>query len=59
MLLQLFKCQQCDHRFEAKVLDNSEPEERHRPGSPLRCPKCGFSLLDLLRTIAHRVRRAS
>ena len=59
MVLQQFKCQQCNHRFEAEVLDNDEPKERCLRGSPLRCPECGTSLLEVLRTIERRVRRAS
>lgn len=59
MILQEFRCQQCNHRFEAEVLDDNDPKERDRPGSRLRCPKCNFSMLDLLRTIVRRSRRAS
>ena len=59
MVLQEFKCQHCNHRFEAEVLDDDEPQERNRRGSPLRCPVCNYSLLEILRTVRRRIRRAS
>lgn len=59
MLLQQFKCQQCNHRFEAEVLDKEEPRERNLPSHPLRCPKCRSSMIEVLRTIERRTRRAS
>lgn len=59
MLLQMFKCQQCNHRFEAEVLDREEPKERNLPSSPLQCPACRSTWIEILRTIERRVRRAS
>ena len=56
MLIQQFKCQQCNHRFEAEVLDREDPKERNVPGHQLRCPECNFSRVELLRTIERRVR---
>jgi hypothetical protein len=59
MLLQLFKCQRCNHRFEAEVVDKDEPRERDLPTHPLRCPSCHSTMVEILRTIERRVRRAS
>lgn len=59
MLLQQFKCQQCNHRFEAEVIDRDEPRERNLPTHRLRCPACSGTLIEVLRTIERRVRRAS
>ena len=59
MLLQQFKCQRCDHRFDAEIFDRDEPRERDIPGPPLRCPECQSTFLEVLRTIERRKRRAS
>jgi hypothetical protein len=59
MVLKLFKCQTCNNRFDAEVLDNDDPKERQIQGPPLRCPNCRSSRLEVLRTIEKRVRRAS
>jgi Zn finger protein HypA/HybF involved in hydrogenase expression len=57
MLFQQFKCQMCNHRFEAEVLDKDEPKERDVPAHRLRCPQCQSTLVEVLRTIERRVRR--
>ncbi len=59
MLLKLFKCQQCNNRFDAEVIDRDEPRERNLPTHSLRCPSCGSTWVEVLRTIERRVRRAS
>jgi len=59
VLFQLFKCQNCNHRFEAEVLDDDDPKERHRPASRLRCPECRSTFIEVLRTIERRSRRVS
>lgn len=58
MLLQQFKCQRCNHRFEAEVLDKQDSKEWNLPSSPLRCPQCRSTEIEVLRTIERR-RRAS
>jgi len=59
VLVQLFKCQQCNNRFEAEVLDDDDPKERNRPANQLRCPECRSTFFEVLHTISRRVRRAS
>jgi len=59
MLLQQFKCQKCNHRFEAEVVDKEEACEMNIPTHPLRCPECHSTFVEVLRTIKRRARRAS
>ncbi len=51
MLVKVFKCQMCGHQFEREVLDRDDPEERHRQGTPLRCPECGRAEIEVVRTL--------
>lgn len=55
MLIKLFICQMCGQRFEIKVLDRSDPNERHIQGQAVCCERCGSLRIEELRTI----RRAS
>ena len=55
MLIKLFKCQMCGYRFEVKVLDRQDPNEKDVPGYPICCDKCGSSRFEEIRII----RRAS
>lgn len=48
MVVAQLKCQICGARFEAEILDKDDPNERHRGGSPVRCPKCGRSEIELV-----------
>lgn len=59
MLLKLFKCQRCNNRFDAEVIDADDPKERELPTRPLTCPACGSTWIEVLKTIERRVRRAS
>ena len=45
-----FRCRNCGHRFETKVLDENEQRDARRtnqPTSPVCCPECMHT--DLLR----------
>lgn len=59
MVLTQFKCQMCNHRFQAEVLDREDPRERHEPGAPLRCPNCRSTMVEILRVIQKLLRRVS
>lgn len=48
MVVAKLKCQMCGTYFEAEILDKEDPNERHRGGSPVRCPKCNRSEIELL-----------
>ena len=54
MILKLFKCQMCGHRFEAEVLDRENPKENHIVGSQLRCEKCNSAKIEPVRTLRRR-----
>jgi DNA-directed RNA polymerase subunit RPC12/RpoP len=51
MVVKELKCQMCDTRFELAVLDNDDPDERGRRGSPVRCPRCGSTRIEVVRTV--------
>ena len=59
MILKELKCQRCNHRFTVECLDRDDPRERNQTGSPVRCPKCGSSMLEVVREISRRRSRAS
>lgn len=51
MVVQELKCQRCSYRFEAKVLDRDDPKEQNVVGSPVQCPKCHSTLIELVRVL--------
>ncbi len=51
MVVMELRCQICGRRFEAAVLDPEDRDERERPSSPVRCPNCGSSEIQPVRTI--------
>ena len=53
MVVKLFKCQMCGTRFEVEVLDQDDPRERNQPGAPVRCPKCGSTQIEAVRTLRY------
>jgi predicted Zn-ribbon and HTH transcriptional regulator len=57
MVVAVLKCQICGKQFEAEMLDRDNPNERRRHGTPIRCPKCNSTQIELLRTL-RRVRSA-
>jgi len=57
MVVAVLKCQMCGHQFQAEMLDRDDPNERHRPGTPIRCPKCNSAEIELLRVV-RRLRSA-
>lgn len=59
MLLMTFKCQSCNHRIEAEVVDKDEPRERDLPTSPVACPRCRCTWIETLQLVERRARRAS
>jgi DNA-directed RNA polymerase subunit RPC12/RpoP len=48
MIVAKLKCQICGNRFDAEVLDRDDPDEKHRSGSPIRCPRCKSLEIELL-----------
>lgn len=57
MVIAVLKCQMCGHQFQAEMLDRDDPNERHRPGTSIRCPKCSSAEIELLRVV-RRLRSA-
>lgn len=57
MVVAKLKCQICGTHFEAEILDKDDPTERHREGSPVRCPKCRRSEIELM-CVLRRARSA-
>jgi DNA-directed RNA polymerase subunit RPC12/RpoP len=59
MVLAELKCQMCGKHFETEMLDEDDQNERHRMrmASPVRCPQCRSSQVELLR-ILRRVHSA-
>lgn len=47
------KCQMCGKHFEAQMLDEDDPNDRHRirMAAPVRCPQCHSSQVELLRIL--------
>jgi len=40
MITKRFICKQCGYKFEAKIFELGEAEEKGVPIKPIRCPKC-------------------
>jgi DNA-directed RNA polymerase subunit RPC12/RpoP len=57
MVVAVLKCQMCGKQFEAEMLDRDDPNERHRQGTPIRCPSCKSTEIEVLR-IVRRLRSA-
>jgi DNA-directed RNA polymerase subunit RPC12/RpoP len=57
MIVAVLKCQMCGAKFEAEMLDRDDSNERHRHGSPIRCPRCNSTEIEVLRTV-RRLRSA-
>jgi DNA-directed RNA polymerase subunit RPC12/RpoP len=57
MVVKVVKCQMCGNRFEAECLDRDDPNERHRYGDAVTCPKCGSPRLEIVQVL-RRVRSA-
>ena len=51
MVVKELKCQRCGRRFEAEVLDREDPREEHVHGSPVRCPNCQSTFVDVVRVL--------
>jgi DNA-directed RNA polymerase subunit RPC12/RpoP len=51
MVIVVLKCQMCGKTFEAEVLDDDDPQERDRPGNPIRCPQCNSPRVETTRRI--------
>ena len=51
MVVANLKCQMCGAHFEAEMLDKNDPNEQHRGGHPMRCPKCNSLEVELLRIL--------
>jgi DNA-directed RNA polymerase subunit RPC12/RpoP len=56
MIVVVLKCQMCGKQFEAELLDRDDPNERHRHGMPIRCPRCNSSEIERIRVL-RRLRR--
>ncbi len=41
MINAKFVCKNCGYKFETKVFEPGEAEEKGIPTGPVRCPKCG------------------
>ena len=48
MIVAKLKCQMCGTHFEVEILDKDDPQEKYKPGSPVRCPKCNSPEVELL-----------
>ena len=57
MVVAVLKCQMCGTKFEAEMLDRDDPNERHRQGSPIRCPRCKSTEIEAIRLV-RRLRSA-
>ena len=51
MIIAKLKCQMCGERFEEKLLDRADPNERHVVGSPARCPRCGSTRVETIEQV--------
>ncbi len=51
MVVGEMKCQMCGRRFELELLDREDPNERHTPGAPVRCPNCSSQQVEKVRVI--------
>jgi predicted Zn-ribbon and HTH transcriptional regulator len=51
MIIKVLKCQMCGCRFEAKVLDRDDRNERYREGVPVRCPQCNSMRIEEVGTL--------
>jgi DNA-directed RNA polymerase subunit RPC12/RpoP len=48
MVVAKLKCQMCGTHFDAEILDKDDPDEKYRPGNPIRCPRCNSPEVELL-----------
>lgn len=51
MVIYALKCQMCGHRFDAEVLDDDDPRERHRSGRKVTCPRCRSTEIELVQKV--------
>jgi len=51
MIIKLYKCQMCGHRFEVELLDRSNPKEKDQIGHPVCCDECHSPRVEPIRVL--------
>ena len=41
MITRRYQCRRCGEKFETKVFEKGEAEEKRIPTGPVSCPNCG------------------